>query len=331
MKLPTVATLAADLTAGRTTSRRLVEQALQRIGDPKGEGSRTFMKVYADTALAEADASDRLRALGVVRSAVEGIPISVKDLFDVAGDTTLAGSKALVGAPAAAADAPAVARLRAAGAIVVGRTAMVEFAFGGVGLNPHYGCPKNPWDRASGGRVPGGSSSGAAVAVADGMCTMALGSDTRGSVRIPSALCGVTGFKPTASRVPKAGAFPLSYTLDSVRAPSRQISRLPAPDDQPPAVLHPGTPRRASPLLTHRSARSPTPSTAAPSTTQSSPASGPPRRSRRPCRRRSRSRGCGCCCPAAASSPTSSPPSPPPSTPPSSDCAPPERRLSPSR
>ena len=218
MKLPTVATLAADLGAGRTTSRRLVEQALQRIGDPKGEGPRTFMKVYTDAALAEADASDRLRALGVVRSAVEGIPISVKDLFDVAGDTTLAGSKALVGAPAAAADAPAVARLRAAGAIVVGRTAMVEFAFGGVGLNPHYGCPKNPWDRASGGRVPGGSSSGAAVAIADGMCTMALGSDTRGSVRIPSSLCGVTGFKPTASRVPKAGAFPLSYTLDSVSA-----------------------------------------------------------------------------------------------------------------
>ncbi|HTP62605.1 MAG TPA: amidase, partial [Burkholderiales bacterium] len=115
----------------------------------------------------------------------------------------------------AAADAPAVARLRAAGAIFVGRTNMVEFAFGAVGLNPHYGTPKNPWDRAT-GRVPGGSSSGAAVAVADGMCVMGLGSDTRGSIRQPAALCGIAGFKPTQRRVPREGAFPLSYTLDSV-------------------------------------------------------------------------------------------------------------------
>ena len=216
MRFPTVLALASDLSAGRTTSRRLVEQCLTRINDPKGEGARAFTKVYADAALAEADASDKLRALGVVRSPVEGIPISVKDLFDVAGDCTLAGSKALRNAAPATADAPAVARLRAAGAIIVGRTGMVEFAFGGVGINPHYGTPKNPWDRASGGRIPGGSSSGAAVAVADGMCAMSLGSDTRGSVRIPSALCGTTGFKPTAARVPREGAFPLSYTLDSV-------------------------------------------------------------------------------------------------------------------
>ena len=170
MRFPTVLALASDLSAGRTTSRRLVEQCLTRINDPKGEGARAFTKVYADAALAEADASDKLRALGVVRSPVEGIPISVKDLFDVAGDRTLAGSKALRSAAPATADAPAVARLRAAGAIIVGRTGMVEFAFGGVGINPHYGTPKNPWDRASGGRIPGGSSSGAAVAVADGMC-----------------------------------------------------------------------------------------------------------------------------------------------------------------
>src|SRR5213078_2556683 len=111
--------------------------------------------------------------------------------------------------------APAVARLRAAGAVILGRTNMVEFAFGGVGLNPHFGTPKNPYDRAS-ARVPGGSSSGAAVAQADGMCVMALGSDTRGSIRQPAALCGVVGFKPTQRRVPLEGAFPLSYTLDSV-------------------------------------------------------------------------------------------------------------------
>jgi aspartyl-tRNA(Asn)/glutamyl-tRNA(Gln) amidotransferase subunit A len=209
----TVAQLARDLAAGNTTSRALVETVLARIADPIGEGGRAFLKVYADTARAEADAADRLRAAGIVRSPVDGLPISAKDLYDVAGDVTRAGSKVL--AIEAKADAPAIARLRAAGAILVGRTNMVEFAFGGLGLNPHYGTPRGPWDRAT-GRVPGGSSSGAGVAQADGMCVMALGSDTRGSVRIPATLCGVTGWKPTAARVSREGAFPLSYTLDSV-------------------------------------------------------------------------------------------------------------------
>ena len=209
----TVSQLAADLLAGRTTSRRLTEEALARIADPKGEGTRAFVKVTAESALAEADFSDRLRKGGVRRSPVDGLPVSLKDLFDVGGDVTRAGSK--VHAVKAETDAPAVARLRAAGAVFVGRTNMVEFAFGTTGINPHYGTPKNPWDRAT-GRVPGGSSSGAGVAQADGMCVMALGTDTRGSIRTPSALCGVTGFKPTARRVPRDGAFPLSYTLDSV-------------------------------------------------------------------------------------------------------------------
>ena len=209
----TVAQLAAELDAGRTTSRELVEQSLARIADPGGEGARAFLKVYAESARAEADHCDRLRKAGVRRSLVDGLPISLKDLFDVAGDVTRAGSKAF--SRLAGEDAKAVARLRAAGAIFVGRTNMVEFAFGGVGLNPHYGTPKNPWDRRN-GRVPGGSSSGAGVALADGMCAMALGSDTRGSIRMPAALCGIAGFKPTARRVPREGAFPLSYTLDSV-------------------------------------------------------------------------------------------------------------------
>ena len=209
----TVAQLAADLAAGRTTSRRLTEEALARIGDPAGEGARAFVKVYAESALAAADFSDRLRKDGVRRSEVDGLPVSLKDLYDVAGDVTRAGSKVLN--EKAKSDAAAVARLRAAGAVFVGRTNMVEFAFGTTGINPHYGTPKNPWDRKT-GRIPGGSSSGAAVAQADGMCVMALGSDTRGSVRIPAALCGVTGFKPTTRRVPREGAFPLSYTLDSI-------------------------------------------------------------------------------------------------------------------
>jgi aspartyl-tRNA(Asn)/glutamyl-tRNA(Gln) amidotransferase subunit A len=209
----TVAQLAADLAAGRTSSRRLTEQALERIADRSGEGARAFIKVYAESALAEADYSDRLRRQGVRRSPVDGLPVSIKDLFDVAGDVTRAGSKVLN--QKASTDAGAVARLRAAGAVFVGRTNMVEFAFGTTGINPHYGTPKNPWDRKT-GRIPGGSSSGAAVAQADGMCVMALGSDTRGSIRIPAAFCGITGFKPTARRVPREGAFPLSTTLDSV-------------------------------------------------------------------------------------------------------------------
>jgi aspartyl-tRNA(Asn)/glutamyl-tRNA(Gln) amidotransferase subunit A len=211
----TVNALSGDFAAGRTTSRALVEMALARIAEPAGEGARAFIKVYAESARADADQADRLRKAGIVRSAVDGLPVSVKDLFDVGGDVTRAGSTLLAGAPPAQADAPAVARLRAAGAVIVGRTNMVEFAFGAVGTNPHYGTPKNPWDRTT-GRVPGGSSSGAAVAVADGMCVMGLGSDTRGSIRQPAALCGIAGFKPTARRVSRQGAFPLSYTLDSI-------------------------------------------------------------------------------------------------------------------
>jgi aspartyl-tRNA(Asn)/glutamyl-tRNA(Gln) amidotransferase subunit A len=211
----TVAQLAADLAAGRSTSRELVEQALARIGAKDGEGARAFLRVYAEAARADADHADRLRKAGVRRSPVDGLPVSLKDLFDVAGEVTRAGSRIFEGNAPAKSDAPVVARLRAAGAVFIGRTNMVEFAFGGVGLNPHYGTPKNPWDRAR-GRVPGGSSSGAAVAQADGMCVMALGTDTRGSIRQPAALCGIAGFKPTARRVPREGVFPLSYTLDSV-------------------------------------------------------------------------------------------------------------------
>jgi aspartyl-tRNA(Asn)/glutamyl-tRNA(Gln) amidotransferase subunit A len=211
----TVAQLGADLAAGRTTSRALVEEAFARIVDPAGEGSRAYLKLYAESARAEAEFADRLRKAGARRSPVDGLPIAVKDLFDVAGDVTRAGSKIFEKNPPAKVDAPAVARLRAAGAVLLGRHNMVEFAFGGVGLNPHYGTPKNPYDRTA-GRVPGGSTSGGAVAQADGMCVMALGSDTRGSIRQPAALCGVAGFKPTARRVPREGAFPLSTTLDSI-------------------------------------------------------------------------------------------------------------------
>jgi aspartyl-tRNA(Asn)/glutamyl-tRNA(Gln) amidotransferase subunit A len=210
-----ILTLADELAARKTTSQALVEDALMRIAVPSGEGERVFLRTHRESALAEAKASDTLRAHGIVPSPLAGIPVSVKDLFDVAGDITRAGSKALADSAPAKSDATVVRRLRQAGAIIVGRTNMVEFAFSGLGLNPHYGTPKNPWDRAT-GRIPGGSSSGAAVSVSDGMAAMGLGTDTGGSVRIPAALCGLTGFKPTARRIAKDGTFPLSTTLDSI-------------------------------------------------------------------------------------------------------------------
>jgi aspartyl-tRNA(Asn)/glutamyl-tRNA(Gln) amidotransferase subunit A len=144
-----------------------------------------------------------------------GIPISIKDLFDIGGEVTRAGSIVLADAAPARVDAPAIARLKAAGVILVGRTNMTEFAYGANGMNLHYGTPLNPWDRVT-GRIPGGSTSGGAVSVTDGMAAAAIGSDTGGSVRIPSALCGITGFKPTQRRVPLVGAFPLSFTRDSI-------------------------------------------------------------------------------------------------------------------
>ena len=211
----TLEALAADLAAGRTTSRILVEDCLARIADPDGQGAATFTHVAAESALQAADATDALRAAGAAPSPFAGIPIAIKDLFDIAGQVTRAGSRVLDGAAPATADAPAVRRLRQAGFVVLGRTNMVEFAYSGLGLNPHYGSPLAPWDRAS-GRLAGGSSSGSAVAVADGMAHGALGTDTGGSCRIPAAFCGLAGFKPTARRVPLAGAVPLSSSLDSI-------------------------------------------------------------------------------------------------------------------
>ena len=154
--------------------------------------------------------------------ALAGLPVSVKDLFDVQGQATLAGSTALTGAAPAMADCPAVARLRKAGGLIAGRTNMSEFAFSGVGINPHYGSPANPADPEV-ARITGGSSSGAAVSVATGAAFVGLGSDTGGSIRIPAALCGLVGFKSTARLVPTTGALPLSTTLDTVCALTRSV------------------------------------------------------------------------------------------------------------
>jgi aspartyl-tRNA(Asn)/glutamyl-tRNA(Gln) amidotransferase subunit A len=213
--LTPIADLSAALDRGQTTAAALLETALERARDPAGEGKRVYLKTFDDTAQAEAEASDRLRAAGVPARPLEGLPISVKDLFDVAGQVTTAGSRVAEVDPPATADAPIVARLRAAGAVITGRTNMTEFAYSGIGINPHFDTPANPWDRET-RRIPGGSSSGAAVGVADGMAAVGIGSDTGGSVRIPSALCGLAGFKPTQNRVPLDGAFALSTSLDSI-------------------------------------------------------------------------------------------------------------------
>ena len=211
---PTLAALADDLANGRSSARKLVEECLAKIADPAGEGQRAFIHVDRQAALEAADAMDRLRKAKAEPSPFAGIPVSVKDLFDIKGQVTRAGSRALEDSPPAEADAPVVARLRRAGFIVIGRTNMTEFAYSGIGINPHYGTPKSAWNRSE-GHVPGGSSSGAAVSIADRMAYGALGTDTGGSCRIPAAYNGIVGFKPTQRRVPLDGGVPLSLTLDS--------------------------------------------------------------------------------------------------------------------
>jgi aspartyl-tRNA(Asn)/glutamyl-tRNA(Gln) amidotransferase subunit A len=219
----TLATLSAELISGRSSSRSLVQACLARIADGGGEGERTFLQVDRSGALAQADAIDTLRARGVPLAPLAGIPISIKDLFDIAGQVTRAGSIVLSDRPPAAVDAVSVALLRHAGLVLIGRTNMTEFAFSGLGLNPHYGTPLNPWRRGE-RRIPGGSSAGAAVSVADGMAHAALGTDTGGSCRIPAAFTGLVGYKPTARRVSRQGAVPLSPTLDSIGPIARSVA-----------------------------------------------------------------------------------------------------------
>jgi aspartyl-tRNA(Asn)/glutamyl-tRNA(Gln) amidotransferase subunit A len=204
----------AGFSMSRSSSRERLEQALARIDDPKGEGARACLTVYREAALAAADAADARARTNTSLGPLDGVVVSIKDLFDVAGEVTRAGSKVVAeeGKPAAQ-DAPIVQRLRRAGVVIVAKTNMTEFAFSGIGANPHYGTPGIPADRT---RIPGGSTSGGAVAVADGMCQITIGSDTGGSTRIPAAFCGIVGFKPSKFRVPTEGAFALSQTLDSI-------------------------------------------------------------------------------------------------------------------
>lgn len=203
------------LRSGALSARALVERCFAAARDPGGEGVRVYTELFEDAAFRSADRSDDRLAQGRNARPLEGLPISIKDLFDVGGSVTRAASIALPDAAPAPSDAPAIARLREAGAIILGKTNMTEFAYSGLGLNPHFGTPLNPFERAS-RRIPGGSSSGAAVSVSDQMALAAIGSDTGGSIRIPAALCGLVGWKPTASRIPREGVYPLSASFDSI-------------------------------------------------------------------------------------------------------------------
>lgn len=221
--LQSIASIRNALVSGQTTAQTLVRACLDRICDKDGEGARTFSAVNESAALLQATFYDDTRAAGLPLPPFAGIPIAVKDNFDQAGQVTTAGSVVLQSAPPAPCDAPVVTRLKQVGFIPIGRTSMTEFAYSGLGLNPHYGTPLNPYDRSV-GRIPGGSSSGSAIAVTDGMAVAGLGTDTGGSCRIPASFCGLTGFKPTSSRISKAGVYPLSQTLDAVGSLAHTVS-----------------------------------------------------------------------------------------------------------
>ncbi len=206
------------LRAGSTTAALEMDRCITAAHSHAAQGA--FVQLLEHQARAQAAIPQTHRPLA-------GLAVSVKDLFDIQGGVSSAGSTALAGQPEAVADSPAVARLRAAGGVVLGRTHMVEFAFSGVGTNPHFPTPP-AFDGRFGtlpgaARVPGGSSSGAAVSVATGAAFVGLGSDTGGSIRIPAALCGIVGFKNTARLVPIAGAVPLSTTLDTACAMTRSV------------------------------------------------------------------------------------------------------------
>ena len=205
--------LAHMLATGETTSRAIIDACLDAI-EARDDKLHAFIEVYRDDARALADAADLERHAGAGRGPLHGLPIALKDLLHLEGRQTTAGSKSWIGRVSYD-TATAVEKLRAAGMIPLGKTHMVEYAFGGWGRNEPMGAPWNPWDMTT-HRVAGGSSSGSAVAVAGGLVPAAIGSDTGGSIRIPAALCGITGLKPTYGLVSLYGAVPLSTTLDSI-------------------------------------------------------------------------------------------------------------------
>jgi amidase/aspartyl-tRNA(Asn)/glutamyl-tRNA(Gln) amidotransferase subunit A len=219
---PDLTALAADITLGRSRAQDALAVSMAIAGQPINR--HAFVRRFDDEAAQQAHAADEA-ARAARALPLSGLAVSVKDLFDVAGHPTTAAAKVLAGAAPAAADAPAVARLRAAGAALVGHTNMTEFAFSGVGINPHHGTPPNAATATLDGtpRIPGGSTSGGAVSVATGAAWAALGSDTGGSIRIPAALQGLVGFKNTQRLTPLEGAIPLAPSLDTTCAITRSV------------------------------------------------------------------------------------------------------------
>ena len=205
--------LSTGLQRGTFTSFDVVSAYLERIRQ-QDIWLHCFVEVYETEALAAAKASDQLRKAGYTLGPLHGLPIAVKDLVDIAGKVTTIGSP-LFANNIAQSDAYLIQRLKAAGAIIIGKTHMVQFALGGWGTNEHMGMPRNPWDHQV-HRVPGGSSSGSAAAVAGGLVPLSIGTDTGGSVRLPAAYCGITGFKFTVNAMDTQGVAPLSKTLDSI-------------------------------------------------------------------------------------------------------------------
>ena len=220
--------LTAQLELGTLTARRLLDDCLAAIDKQDGEGTRAFLKVYHDRARAQANDVDKARKDGWSLPTFAGIPLSIKDLFDEEGIVTRAGSKVLNEAAPANKDATVLTRLKAAGFIVIGRTNMTEFAFSGIGTNAHYGDPRSPFERDKDdihkGRVAGGSSSGSAVSISDHMAAASIGSDTGGSTRTPAAFCGIVGFKPTTTRIPSEGVYPLSQSFDAAGPMANSVS-----------------------------------------------------------------------------------------------------------
>ncbi|MDT7835463.1 amidase [Aquabacterium sp. OR-4] len=220
---PDLCAAAGIVHRGEATATALLVQSLTAADTPAAE--HAFVRRFDAQARAAAMAVDHAHDAGAPVPALAGLAVSIKDLFDVGGQPTTAGSASMADAEPAAADCPAVARMRAAGAALIGHTNLSEFAFSGVGINPHHGTPANPVTQVLNAtpRIPGGSSSGAAVSVASGAAWAALGSDTGGSIRIPAALQGLVGFKSTQRRVPLDGAIPLSTTLDTACAITRSV------------------------------------------------------------------------------------------------------------
>ena len=215
-----VTRLQQALASSHTTCEAWVEQSLALTAQPAA--AHVFTHLWAESALASARHADAQRRSGVRLGPLAGLPVTIKDLFDVAGETTTSGSVVCASEAPATQDAPPVAQLRASGAALLGKTNMSEFAFSGVGYNPHWGTPANSAD-ATLARIPGGSSSGAAVSVGLGLAVAGLGSDTGGSLRIPAALCGLVGFKGSQSRVTRQGAMELARSLDTVGAITRSV------------------------------------------------------------------------------------------------------------